>query len=259
MARTPPARTAGQRPLIAGVALVVLAIGAVAVADEQTTGRAVDGQEEPGSGAAPTGPAPEPGRTPQVVGPARGAEVGAYIEDRTSALRDAPEAVDTAVVSFSERLSLQDALAVVADAGEVRAVLYALPLEQAAPHTVRTGPGEDPTAALEAALQEQVQVLEEERRSAIELLESDTVEDEEFLADYQRRVEELEAALAAAEDGRVVHAVVLRAPLPALQDLVDATAVRLVDPAPPSTDVAGSVFHGLLPGDTDTVSQGRAP
>lgn len=256
MARTPPARTAGQRPLIAVVALVVLAIGALAVADEETAGR--QGVEE-GPEVAVPGPSPEPGRTAQVVGPARGAEVEAYVEDRTSALLDAPETVDTAVVSFSDRLSLQDALAVVAGAGEVRAVLYRLPLEQAAPRTVRTAPDQDMAAALEASLQEQVQALEEERRSAVELLESDTVEDEEFLADYRRRVEELESALAAAEDGRVVHAVVLRAPLSELQALVDATAVRLVDPAPPSTDVALSVFHGLLPTDTETVSHGRAP
>lgn len=256
MARTPPARTVGQRPLIAVVALVVLAIATPAVLDEQAN-RDPAGQQGPGSQAAPD-PSPEPGRSAQVVGPVRGADVQGYVEDRTTALLESPATVDTAVVSFSDVLSARDALAVIGDAGNVRVLLYQLPLEQASPRSVRVGADEDPVAALEASLQEQVPALQEERESAVELLESDTVEDEDFVADYERRVAELDQALAAAEDGRVVHAVVVRAPLEQLQDLVDATAVRLVDPAPPETDLGGSVFHGLLPSDTGTVSQGRA-
>lgn len=257
MARTPPARTAGQRPLIAAVALVVLAIGAAGVADEHAADRGADGQQQaPQQGASA---APEPGRTAELVGPARGADVQTYVEDRTSALLEAPEAVDTAVVSFSDTLSVDDALTVVGGVDHVRALLFRLPLERATPRTVRIDPGDDPAAALDQALAQQKQELEAERQSAIELLDSGTVEDEDFVADYERRVEELEGALAAAEDGRVVHAVVLRAPLEVLQGLVEETAVRLVDPAPPGTDVGVSVFHGLQPSDTDTVSHGRAP
>lgn len=257
MARTPPARTAGQRPLIAVVALVVLAIGAVAIADEGIADRGAGGQSQASTQGAPG--SPEPGRTAEVVGPARGADVQAYVADRTSALLEAPATVDTAVVSFSAALSVGDSLSVVGDADDVRALLFRLPLEQASPRTVRLEPGDDAAAALDAALAQQEQELEDERRSAIELLESGTVEDDDFVADYERRVRELEDALAAIEDGRVVHAVVLRAPLEVLQGLVDETAVRLVDPAPPGTDVGMSVFHGLLPSDTDTVSHGRAP
>lgn len=257
MARTPPARTVGQRPLIALVALVVLAIGATAVADEETARRSVDDAPSAAPVATRPSPSPEPGRRAEVVGPPRGAEVAAYVEDREAALRDAPATVDTAVVSFSDRLSVADALAAVGDAVTVRAVLYRVPIAQAQPRTIRVGAGDDVAGVVEAALQQQVAGLREEQEEAQSYLDSGTVEDEEFLADYERRVIEIDEALGAIEDGRVVHAVVVRAGLAELQALQDATAVRLVDPAPPGTDVAVSTFHGLLPADTDTVSGGR--
>lgn len=257
MARTPPARTAGQRPLIALVAVVVLAIGGSSLTAEL---QARQQDPEPASGPdAPAQPSPEPGREAVVVGPARGAEVAAYVEDRTAALQEAPPTVDTAVVSFTEVLTIEEVLTIVGDRVEVRSVLLRLPLELATPQTVRVGPGDDVAAAVAAALADRVEPVVTELESARELLESGTVEDEAFVDEYERRVEELEAARAAAEEGDVVHAVVVRGALADLQALVDAPAVRLVDPAQPGTDVALSVFHGLLPGDTETVSFGRAP
>lgn len=258
MARTPPARTAGQRPLIALVAVVVLAIAGSALA-----GQLSQSQEGPSTSTASPDrvaqPSPEPGREVVVVGPARGADVAAYVEDRTAALLDAPASVDTAVVSFSEVLTVEEALTVIGDSAEVRAVLLRLPLEMATPETVRTESADDIAAAVDAALAERLEPIEAEEESTRTLLESDTVEDEAFIDEYERRIEELQAARAAAESGEVIHAVVVRGALSDLQALVDAPAVRLVDPAPPETDVALSVFHGLLPGDDDTVSFGRAP
>lgn len=257
MARTPPARTAGQRPLIALVAVVVLAIGGSSLTAEL---QARQQDPEPAAGPdTPAQPSPEPGREAVVVGPARGADVAAYVEDRTTALQEAPPTVDTAVVSFTEVLAIEEVLTVVGDAVEVRSVLLRLPLELATPQTVRVGPRDDVAAAVAAALDDRLEPVVTELESARELLESGTVEDEAFIDEYERRVEELEAARAAAEDGDVVHAVVVRGALADLQALVDAPAVRLVDPAQPGTDVALSVFHGLLPGDTGTVSFGRAP
>ncbi len=258
MARTPPARTAGQRPLIALVAVAVLAIGGSSLAAELR-----EQQQEPTTPSAgsqePAQPSPEPGREAVVVGPARGADVDGYVQDRTAALQEAPPTVDTAVVSFTEVLTIEEVLTIIGDGAQVRGVLLRLPLELATPQTVRVGPGDDTAAAVEASLAERLEPVVTELEAQRELLESGTVEDEAFVAEYERRVEELESARTAAEEGEVVHAVVVRGALADLQSLVDAPAVRLVDPAQPGTDVALSVFHGLLPGDEETVSFGRAP
>ena len=255
MPRTPPVRTAGQRPFIAIAAAVVLATGVPQVLEAARA--AGDGAPAATSDGVP-GPSPEPGRTAQIVGPVRGADVQTYVDDRLAALADAPATVDTAVVSFADVLSVQDARTLVGGDVEVRAVLYRLPLPQAAARAVRVGPDDDVAAALEADLGGRVDELAEERRSAVEFLESGTIDDEAFIADFEQRVVELDEAIAAIEDGRLVHAVVVRGELGALQALVDEVGVRLVDPAPPGTDIALSVFTGLLPGDTDTVSEGRA-
>ena len=257
MSRTPPARTAGQRPLIALVAGVVLAIAATSRPGRVTAA--------PGDGAVPGGGTAvgeeaeaEAGRTAEVVGPVRGTDVDAYVAERSGALLEAGEDVDTAVVSFSALLRIQDALLALGDAVEVRAVLYRLPLDLSPPVTVRVGPGDDPVAAVAASLEEQLGPIREEEDALRELLDSGTVDDAEFEAEYRRRVEALAAARTAIEgDGALVHAVVVRAPVEVLRDLQDATAVRLVDPAPAGTDAGLSVFHGLLPSDEDTVSFGR--
>lgn len=251
---TPPARTAGQRPLIAVVAAVVLGLGVTSFADATR-----DGSGEAGTTADAVSPPPaaEPGRTAEVVGPAAGADVTAYVDDRTAALLDAPPEVDTAVVSFDDVLRVDDAQAVVGAGGSIRAVLYRVPLPSADPASLVVAPDADLVAALQGALEGAIAQLREERDAANELLDSGTVDDDEFVAEYQRRVAELDTAIGAVESGRVVHAVVVRADLAQLQALADGVAVRLVDPAPPGTDVSLSRFHGLLPGDTDTVSAGR--
>lgn len=257
MARTPPARTAGQRPLIALVALVVLAIGGTSLVGELAGRDAGAGAGTPDVPAA--GQVPEEGRSAEVVGPVRGADVAAYVDDRTAALLDAPPTVDTAVVSFTDRLRVQDALMLVGDGAEVRAVLVRLPGELAVPQTIRVAPEEDPVAVVQAALADTVDPLRREQAELRELLDSGTVDDEEFEAEYERRVAAIDEALAAVEgDGALVHAVVVRADVERLRELRDTTAVRLVDPAPPGTDIGLSVFHGLLPSDTGTVTFGRA-
>lgn len=255
MARTPPARTAGQRPLIAVVAAVVLAVGGLAVAGADP---APDGA---GDAAAPRPlPSPEAGRTAEVVGPPRGADISSYVEDRTTELLQAPDGVDTAVVSFTETLRIEDALALVQGKGEVRAVLLRLPLEGNRPETMRVGAQEDPVAVVRQFLDGAAQPLRAEIDAQRQLLESGTIDDDAFEQDAERRIDEIQQVLDELDgDAAVVHALVLRASLDELQDLAGATAIRLVDPGPPGTDIGLSSFHGLLPSDDETVSFGPTP
>lgn len=249
MARTPEARLAGQRPLIAVVATVVLLSGVAMQLDAR--GAATGGAQGTGDPAAA-----EPGRAPQVVGPARGAQVTAYVADRQVALAEAPAEVDTAVVSFASLQTVASAQLLVGDALDVRAALVRLPLSGAEPFTV-VSEG-DLVAGVEAALAARVEPLVTEEAETRSLLEDGSVTDPAFLADYEQRVAELAAAIDAARAGApVVHAVVVRGTLQALLALESVPEVRLVDPAPPGTDVATSVFHGLLPSDDDVTSFGR--
>ena len=239
---------------MAAVVVLVAGVPQVLEAARSDQGGDTIAGEETG----PPAPSPEPGRAAEIVGPVRGADLQGYVDDRTTALLEAPGTVDTAIVSFTDVLSVQDALTLVTAAGEVRAVLYRLPVPQAATRNVRVGPGDDIAEALQADLAGRVEVLQQERQAAVDLLESGTVDDEAFIADYERLVAELDDAIAAAEDGRLVHAVVVRGDIEDLRGLVDEVGIRLVDPAPPGTDIALSVFSGLLPADTATVSEGRA-
>jgi hypothetical protein len=191
------------------------------------------------------------------VGPPRGADVRTYIDDRTEELLSAPDGVDTAVVSFTDALRVQDALALVEGVGDVRAVLLRLPLEGNRPETLRVGDGEDPVAVVEEFLDQAVAPLRQEIAAQRNFLESGTIDDEAFVDDAERRIEEIQQVLDELEgDAAVVHAVVLRAPVDQLQELSGATAIRLVDPGPPATDIGLSTFRGLLPSDDETVTFG---
>lgn len=248
MPRTPEVRLAGQRPLIATVAAVVLA---VAVSQQLAAIRGAD----PADGELGA-PVAEAGRTSQVVGPAVGVTVAEYIAERQLAMAEATPEVDTAVVSFVALQTASGAAGLLGEEVEVRAALVRLPMPGSDPITVLVDG--DAGAAVQAELAARVGPLREELDETQRLLDSDSITDDAFLADYEDRAAELAAAIEAVESGApLVHAVVVRGPLPALQALEGVAEVRLVDPAPPLTDVATSVFHGLLPSDEDVTSVGR--
>jgi hypothetical protein len=90
------------------------------------------------------------------------------------------------------------------------------------------------------------------------LLDDGSVVDPAFIADYERRVQEMDRILEVLDgDPAIVFAVVVEGPIVALRALVSDPAVRLVDAAPPETQVAGSGFWGLLPTDEDVATFGH--
>ncbi len=249
MARTPPVRTAGQVPLIAGVALVVLLGGLVAQGDDAR--RPVDGSAEVQDQA-------DQGITSvsSRVGPPTATPVEQYVADRTTAMQQATD-IDVAVVSFSELVTAKQAVDLVGADVVVVSVMLRVPLETARPVVIRAEG--DAVSAASDALAQLAGELAEEEQAQRRLLESDTLNDAAFEQDARDQAEALAAARGAAIGGQpLVHAVVVRGPLQALQALQQLPQVRLVDPAPPGTDPATSVFHGLLPSDTETVRFGRA-
>lgn len=252
MARTPEVRTTGQRPFIAVVAAVVLAAGVQVQLDQQD---AAGTDASPGGG--DVGQLTDQDAA-TVVGPPRGVPVAEYVADRQRAMAEAPADVSIAVVSFTELLQPVDLDRVLGGEVEVRLLLVDLPLSTAAPLTIAVAG--DPAQAVRDRLTDDVGRFEEERAETQSLLEDGGLTDEAFIADYERRVEELSATIEAAGGGtELVYAAVVEGPLEALQALEGVGLVRLVDPAPPATDITVSRFHGLLPGDEDVTSLGRNP
>ncbi|MGH3443587.1 MAG: hypothetical protein ACRDUY_16385, partial [Nitriliruptorales bacterium] len=99
--------------------------------------------------------------------------------------------------------------------------------------------------------------LADEEAAIRELLESGTVEEEDFEETYRTDLDRLAEARAQLEAGTgTVFAVVVRAPVATLRALGEGEGLRLVDLAPPGTDPEAATFHGLLPEDRDTVTVG---
>lgn len=191
------------------------------------------------------------------VGPPLGVDIEEYVAQRREALREAGDDVDVAVVSFVSRRSAGAAVDNVGSRLEVRQVLLRLPLEGSAPFAVTVDP-QDAAAATEAAVEEALQVLRDEAGELRTLLDSDTIEDEVFIADFEDRLATLQAVLDEADDGAMfVHGVVVSGSVGAFAELARSPAVRLVDPAPPGVDAGTVVAVALQPEDTDVATVGQ--
>ncbi len=219
-----------------------------------------------------------------VVGPGRGEQLAPYIADRRDALAGiADDEIRVAVVSFTEHLTGEQAAEVVPDGVTALEVELRLPDPQMEPFEVAVGEeredgevgeegeereereereagaaGEDgiESAVNEALAAERERIAREEAEFR-ELLESGTVEDEDFVAEFRQQLERLKAVRNLLDTGAgTVFAVVVRGPVAELRALAEAERVRLVDPAPAETDPAASTFYGLLPDDDETASYG---
>ncbi|MDX1657238.1 MAG: hypothetical protein R3343_00315 [Nitriliruptorales bacterium] len=194
------------------------------------------------------------------IGPPVGGDVDAYIADRHQELADLAADDDrplVAVVSFAGYLEPEAVLSILPEGTTVRLAQYRIPAESEPPLETEVVGG-DLVASIDRIIETELGPIRAEASEVEKLIESGTVQDEEYQADYERRLSELKTVENVLETGApVVFAVVVEGAAGPLRDLVDHEDVRLVDPAPGETDIDGSAFFGLRPDDTDEVTYGR--
>lgn len=213
----------------------------------------------PGTAGSPSEGPPALAGGAVVVGPGEGEQLAPYIADQRDELAGiADDETRVAVVSFTDYLTAEQAAEVVPDGVIALEVELRLPDQQMEPFEIEVEEGEVgiESAVNEALAAERERIAQEEAEFR-ELLESGTVEDEDFIAEFREQLERLEAVRNLLDTGAgTVFAVVVRGPAAELQALGEAERVRLVDPAPAETDPAASTFYGLLPDDEETASYG---
>lgn len=194
----------------------------------------------------------------QVVGPALGADLPTYVGARREALDGAADGSEprVAVVSFAEYAAPADVLDILPSGSAVRFAQVRIPAEGLTPFETEVVGG-DLIGSVERALDAPMSQLASEEQEARTLLESGTVEDEEFVRDLQLRIEELAAVRNLVNSGSgLIFAVVIEAPLDALQALAEDQRVRLVDLASAEIEIENSGFYGLLPEDDEVATYG---
>lgn len=243
-----------RRALVAFLVVAMAFVGAATNFQRYPELRSREAQRPDGGapGAAATGGDEAPGSV--AIGPRLDARVGDYARQRREALDEAPTGEPrVAVVSF-------DAFVTGAEADEALGGLeahrlqYQLPERDPQPTTVDVEGSVDATvSALVDELVEELRTEEEDVRSTLE-----TVDDDEFRADYEVRLEELVALRNILQQRpAIVFAVVVEAPTEDLQGVADHSGVRLVDLGPREADPATTPVFGLLPSDRERASFGR--
>ncbi|MDX1509932.1 MAG: hypothetical protein R3249_01175 [Nitriliruptorales bacterium] len=213
-------------------------------------------QELTEAGDVPVGDTPLAGGVTAQVGPTLGDDVATYITDRTQVLAGLPsDAVRVAVISFDE---LVDGATVDMLLGEVDAVSIQFINPQSASRPLSSDVEGSVASTIERAVGAVRIMAREERDNVQALLDDGNVTDPDFIADYRRRVDEMNALLEVLDEApAIVFAVVVEGRVDALRALALQPAVRLVDVAPAETTVEESAFWGLLPTDIDVVTFGK--
>jgi hypothetical protein len=199
----------------------------------------------------------EPGAGPvDEIGPRVGSDLELYAEGRLELLEDFDDDREIrAVISFesyldARGLDLPDELT-------VERLLVRLPVLDEEPRDIELD-GRDPEEVLTAVAGEERDRLEEEAQELTSMLESD-IEDEEFVAEFERRLEELTAVQdELGEDPELLYAVVVVGRVDTLQDVQASAGVRLVDPGGDPDETRATRFFGLLPDDDARASHGRS-
>ncbi len=242
-----------RRALVAFLVVAMAFVGAATNFQRYPELRSREAQQGDGGPPAPAATGDEAGG-PVAIGPRTDARVGDYARQRREALEEAPTGEPrVAVVSF-------DAFVTGAEADEALGGLeahrlqYQLPERDPQPTTVDVEGSVDATvSALVDELVEELRTEEEDVRSTLE-----TVDDEEFRADYEVRLEELVALRNILQQRpAIVFAVVVEAPTEDLREVADHPGVRLVDLGPREADPATTPAFGLLPSDRDRATFGR--
>lgn len=212
-----------------------------------------------GGGATPASQAegsPSPGVALIAVGPTVDADVAAYVRDRRAALVAADEADErTAVVSFAGYLTAEEVSGRLGDGVEVVQVQIRVPAAEQQPVAVAVDGAL--AASVRGAVELERERIAEEEKALRELLESGSVEEEDFEEVYRADLDRLAAAREVIDTGAgTVFAAVVRAPVADLRALAEREGVRLVDLAPTEADPAAATFYGLLPEDRERTTFG---
>lgn len=257
-----PARVVREHRGLAAFLIVAMAFGAVAVHAQRYPVLQERARQALGDDGQPAGTdvVPSQDDDPAIasaVGPLDGSQVDPYVADRREALAAAaPDQVRAAVVSFTEFLEPGEVASVVGDV-QVHRVQYRLPERTPRPTELEVDDG-DVVATVEATVDRLVADLRAEEDEVASTLASG-VEDEEFRADYEARLDELKGLRnTLVSDPAIVFAVVVTGRVARLQELGSHASVRLVDLAPSDAEVASTAFFGVLPIDRDRVSFGRS-
>jgi hypothetical protein len=234
-------RAAVRTAWLTVAATVALLVGIVVVVVARQTSNGDGGEIRQGAGQ-------DRGRA--AIGPAPGDDLVAYAAARQSALAERKgDDTRTAVVSLNAYRSERAARAIVDEtprgtAVEVVALLVASPGD--APAVVQ-GSLAEWVAARKIALQDE----HDQIAQIVPTVESDP----QFRAFYEREVVRLERAAGLIDpQADIVFGFVVRAPISALRALADRAPVRLVDLGRDASFEQRSIYRGVLPDDTITVS-----
>lgn len=223
--------------------------GALASPTEPATLPADDPVLEPG-------PA---GETGTAVGPVLGTRIDDHLERRSAALDEIGGEQYLAVVSFEEYVAPDAVLAALPEDAEIAEVQYRLPAEGERPQRLDTD-RDGLVPAVEDAVDTVLEEFASEEQEVQRLLDSGTVEEEDFREDLELRLSELQTIRnLLATDAPVVFAVVVRAPGDDLRALSEHADVRLVDVAEADADMGSVLFYGVLPEDRDRATFGYEP
>ena len=260
-------RIYGARGIVTLLLVAVAFTGAVVhfvrlpeLREQEAARRAAASEQDvrrPGQGAtAPEGPL---AGGAQVIGPVLGQQLDEYIEQRQAVLAelDAGSGRRVAVVSFEEYTNPEQVLEVLPADAALHFAQIRLPAEGLTPVETEVVDG-DLAGSIERAVEVPIAELAAEEEEVRTLLESGTVEDDEFLRDLQLRVDELAAVRSLVNSGSgLLFAVVIEASVADLQALADIDTVRLVDVGDAETDPENSGFFGLVPEDTEVATHGE--
>lgn len=248
--RPGPVRAVATRPGIVALAAALVVFVASAIHLQRF-------ESSLGSGAGEDQVVAEPGEGPVTeIGPRVGSDLELYAEGRRDLLDDMDgDREIRAVISFASYL---EAESLDLPAGlTVERLLVRLPVLDEQPRDIELD-GRDPAEVLTAVAAEEHDRLAEEEDELASLLASD-IEDEEFVEEFERRLEELTEVREQLDgDPELLYAVVVVGRVDTLAQVQASEGVRLVDPGGDPEETRETRFFGLLPDDGDRASHGRS-
>ncbi|MFT5222097.1 MAG: hypothetical protein ACI867_000394 [Glaciecola sp.] len=191
-----------------------------------------------------------------LVGPPLDGDPADYVQERSRLLDALAPGQHTAVISLSRYASAAQVLAVLpADVVILRAQ-YRMPDVRATPLETEVVDS-DLARSVARIIDDEAALLSEEQSAQQALLDTGTIESEEFERDVRNRIDEIRTIRnVLASTGGIVFAVVVQLDAVVLRELAGNVAVRLVDVIDGGADVSRWVLFGLKPDDVNRVTFG---